>query len=94
MFGVKDTPLRPLGFQQITDVSASTALTVPNFASMALIQCTAQNVRWRDDGTDPIATVGMLIYAGDIGFWYTGDLAAIRFIEAAATAVLNVSYYK
>ena len=93
MFAVKDTPLKPLGYQQITTLTSSTALTVPSHASMALLQAETQNVRWRDDGTAPEATVGMLIFSGDMGFWYTGNLTAIRFIEATASAKLNVSYY-
>jgi hypothetical protein len=60
---------------------------------MALLQATGQNIRWTDDGTTPTATVGMLLYAGGDPYPFTGDLAALKFIQVAATAVLNVSYY-
>ena len=60
---------------------------------VALIQAEDQNVRWRDDGTDPTASVGMLLEAGK-DMLYTGDLGAIKFIEEAASAKLNVSYYE
>lgn len=81
-----------LGYQQITDLSSSTTLTVPSGSTLAVIQCTAQNVRWRDDGTAPTATVGMQLAPGDY-FFYTGELSNIRFIEEAASAVLNISYF-
>ena len=60
---------------------------------MVLLQCTAQNVRWTDDGTTPTATVGMLLYAGADPYPFTGDITALKVIQVAATAVLNVSYY-
>jgi hypothetical protein len=99
MPGLKDT-LYNCGFQQITSLAASTALTVPDIpggggrkATFARIQCTAQSVRWRDDGTAPTASVGMLMTVAPNELQYDGDLAAIRFIEAAGGAVLNISYY-
>jgi hypothetical protein len=85
-----------LGYQQITDVSASTALTIPTLngqkPTMALIVCTAQAVRWRDDNVAPSATVGMPL-AVNTYFYYTGNLGNIRFFEQTAGAVLNISYY-
>lgn len=81
-----------LGFQQITGISASTALTVPDTATYAIIHCTTQATRWRDDGTAPTGTVGMVLAAGG-ELRYDGNLKAIRFIESAVGAILNVSYY-
>lgn len=89
-----------LGYQQITagGLAASTPLTIPaNNANngdptYAIIQAEAQAVRWRDDGTDPTAAIGMTIPAGG-ELRYDGNLAAIRFIQVTAGAILNVSYY-
>lgn len=81
-----------LGYQQITSLSSSTALTVPAGATLALIVPETQNVRWRDDGVAPTATVGMLVPANS-SMSYDGDLKAIRFIAATSGAILNVSYY-
>jgi hypothetical protein len=89
--GLKSTTVC-LGYQQITNLTASTALTVPAGATMALIIPELQGVRWRDDGTAPTATVGMPLAAGT-SLSYDGDLKAIRFIQQAATGYLNVSYY-
>ena len=89
--GLKSTTVC-LGYQQITSLSASTALTVPVGATMALIVAETQAVRWRDDGTAPTASVGMPLAVGT-SLSYDGDLRAIRFIQQTASAVLNVSYY-
>lgn len=89
--GLKSTT-ECLGYQQITSLSASTALTVPRGATRALIAPLTQTVRWRDDGTAPTASVGMPVAAGTY-LSYDGDLARIRFIEATASAEINISYY-
>lgn len=82
----------PLGYEQITSLSAAAALTVPAGAAVAVIEAETQAVRWRDDGTDPTATVGMPLPTGRV-FVYAGALSAIKFIEQAASAKLNVNYY-
>lgn len=82
-----------LGYQQITSLSAATALTVPTGATTAVITAEAQAVRYRDDGTDPSATVGMPVAVGVV-LTYTGPLSKIKFFEQASGAKLNISYYK
>lgn len=87
---------KPLGYQQITVLSAAVGLTVPQGAQRARIQAQTQSVRWRDDGTNPTGTVGMLlgVTTGPSDYFeYDGDLGAIKFIEAAASAAVNVAYY-
>lgn len=89
-----------LGYQQITALSSATALTVPVVdanglsakPTLALIVSETQAVRWRDDGVDPTASVGMPLAVG-VTLQYDGDLSRIRFIEQAAGAILNISYY-
>lgn len=83
-----------LGYAQITSLSAAAALTVPAGATYALIQAETQNVRWRDDGTAPTASVGMILVAGADAFGFIQpQLAAMQFIQTTATAKLNVSFY-
>lgn len=89
--GLKSTTVC-LGYQQITSLSAAAALTVPSGATMAVITPESQSVRWRDDGTNPTSTVGMPISILTV-LSYDGDLKRIRFIEQAASAKLNISYY-
>lgn len=82
-----------LGYVQVTSLAAAAGLgTVPTGATYAIIQAEAQGVRWRDDGIDPTSTVGMTIAAG-AELRYDGNLRGIRFIEVAASAKLNVSFY-
>ena len=89
---VEESNVTPAGYQQITDLDTAVGLTVPTGATRALIQATTQSVRWRDDDTDPTDTVGMQLAAG-ADMWYLGDLSRILFVQEAASAKLNVSYY-
>jgi len=89
-----------LGYQQITSLSASTALTVPATdvnglncrPVIALITPEGQAVRWRDDNIAPTTTVGMPLAVG-VTLQYDGDLTMIQFIEQVGGAKLNISYY-
>lgn len=90
---VKDASLKPLGYQKITSLGTAVGLTVPTGARYAMCKAEGQAVRYRDHGGDPTATDGMLIDVGD-EFWYPGNLNAIKFIEATASATLHVSYYR
>lgn len=86
-----------LGYQQITTLSSAVGLTLPTHVSgqkprFAVIVPLTQAVRWRDDGTNPSATVGMPLAAGST-LTYDGDLNKIKFFEQAASAELNISYY-
>ena len=84
--------LKPLGHQQVTGLNTVKALTVPLGTQRILLVCTAQNVRFRDDGNNPTATVGIQLVAGTV-FRYRGDPSAIKFIEETASAVLEASFY-
>jgi len=89
-----------MGYQQITSLSSAASLTVPTQdkqgnlkqPTFALIIAETQNVRWRDDGVAPTASVGMVLTAG-VPLQYDGDLTNIKFIEQTASAKLNISYY-
>jgi hypothetical protein len=84
--------LTPLGYQQITSLTAATALTVPTGATLAIVYVEAQAVRYRDDGVAPTTTIGMPLISG-AQFQYAGTLSAIQFIAESAGAILNISYY-
>lgn len=90
---VVDGNLTPMGYQQITSLTAAASLTVPADARIAVIQAEAGTLRYRDDATAPTATVGMVVGAtGSVS--YTGNLAAVQLIAATAGAIANISYYK
>jgi hypothetical protein len=99
---IRDAQLRPLGYIQLTSLSASTGLTtaqVPTGTKALLIQAESQNVRYRDDfhinATDPTAAVGFIIPSGS-SIWYNGfrfDSVVLKFIETAVSAKLNILFY-
>lgn len=85
----------PQGYQQISSatLAASTGLTVPAGATVAIIQNNGtQAVRFRDDGTDPTSSIGQRIPAGET-LTYDGDLSAVEFIREADGAILDIAYY-
>jgi hypothetical protein len=83
----------PLGYQQITSLGTAQSLTVPGTATVAFITVEGAAVRWRDDGTAPTASIGMPVGTG-VQITYSGTLSAIQFIQQAASATLNISYFK
>lgn len=92
---------KPVGYSQYNDLTAVRRLSdtpshgnaMPSSVIRALIQAEGADVRWTDDGTDPTATLGMIIKDGVV-LEYEGNLETIRFFQSAAGAKLNVSYYK
>lgn len=91
--GTRNGPITPLGYQQITSLSSATALTVPTGATIAYVTVETQGVRWRDDGTSPTASIGNPVAAG-AQLVYSGNLSAIKFIQQAASATIDVAYYQ
>jgi len=87
-----DGSLEPKGHEQLTSIESPAALSPPSGARLALIQATGENIRWRDDGTDPTSATGIQLEAGN-DFWYVGNLASIRLIEESSGAAVNVAYY-
>ena len=56
------------------------------------IAVSGAGARYRDDGTDPTATVGQPLSDGDT-FEYDGTLSAFKIIQTGPTAVLDVTFY-
>lgn len=98
---VPGQPMVPLGFCQIASGSLSSAVklpaicTIPQGATMAYLQAESANVRYRDDGAAPTATVGMQIISGlGGGMLYAGTLANLQFIAASGSPLLDVAFYR
>jgi hypothetical protein len=94
---VIDDYRKPAGYGQDADFATASALpdlatALTNKARAALIQAEGDSLRWRDDGTDPTTSVGMLLSVGE-SFLYVGDLNTIKIIESSTSSVINVSYY-
>ncbi len=92
---VVDAFRKPINYEQLTSISGATGLTAAKFdgAHYAEIQAEGQDVRYRDDGTNPTTSVGMIIFAGQTKPYF-GDLSTIKLIEVTATAKLNITYYQ
>ena len=88
---VADAAIEPAGYRQLTPSTAQ-GVSIPN-ARVALIQALTQNIRLRDDGTDPTSSVGFRLHAGQ-SIWYIGDLVQLRMIEEAASAEVNILGYR
>lgn len=84
--------LRPLGYQQITDLSAAVGLSIPPGTALALVTNSTAPVRFRDDGTDPTSSVGYPMAIGEERI-IAGPTDALKFIQQSAGAVLDVLYY-
>lgn len=84
---------KALGYQQITSLSAAVGLTIPDGTVLALITCETQAVRWRDDGTDPTASIGYPLATATELQYAAAQLPELKFIEQAASATLNICYY-
>lgn len=79
------------GFQNIS-VTTAQALTVPSGASHALltVDTGGGNIRFREDGTNPTASIGLLVQAG--AAVELTNLANVRIVSTTGTTVVNVSY--
>jgi hypothetical protein len=92
--------LQPMGFAQILMTSnpqtfAAAGVTVPTGARLAVITVDAANIRYRDDGTAPTASIGILLSSSaPTPYQYSGDLSAIEFVAVSGSPLLNVSFYK
>ena len=88
-----DGTQRPLGYEQLTGIVAATSLaSIPADSVYALIQAEGGNIRFRDDGVDPTASVGMLLVDGAV--YETTHYKNFKAIEVSGTPVVNVNYYR
>jgi hypothetical protein len=81
------------GFQAIPDLSVAVGLSVPSGSTLVILSIETSSIRWRDDGVDPTAIVGMLLLPGQT-FIYNGDLSAIKFIDVTSGAAIVANFYQ
>lgn len=75
--------------------AASTSGGIPTGATMAYLEAETADVRYRDDGGVPTASVGLIVVHGAGGsILYTGTLSALRFIALSGSPLLNVGFYR
>jgi hypothetical protein len=62
--------------------------------TMAVLYAETANVRFRDDGGVPTASIGMEITSGSPPFSYVGTMTAAQFIAASGSPILDVAFYR
>ncbi len=92
----------PLGYIQILNATlhagaVSIGPLIPTLPAgdlplYAVIQSNGGTIRWRDDGTAPTSTIGMVIASGG-ELLYAGDLYTLQLIEATGTPIADISFY-
>jgi hypothetical protein len=79
-----------------TTTSSSASLTsggIPSRANLVALQAETANVRYRDDGGAPTASIGEIIVSGQQPFLYSGTLSTLQFIAASGSPLLDVLFY-
>jgi hypothetical protein len=85
-----------ISYQQVASFSTATGFTPPTGATYCVVQAETNNVRYREDGTNPTASTGLLLQVGG-SLPFSGSaaqLAAIKFIPVSGNAVLDVDCLK
>lgn len=91
------TYVKPIGYRQVTVSTTAVAIpTIPAGATRAVVVVEAQPLRYRDDGTNPTASVGMLCVAATrFELESRASILAFKAIRSGGTdSVLSVSFYK
>lgn len=91
---------KPAGYRQLAVSNTAVGLAsatggIPTYATRAVITVETDAIRWRDDGTDPSATVGMPV-AANASFELSSaeSIAAFKTIRVTTDAKINITYYK
>ncbi|MDE3023032.1 MAG: hypothetical protein KGI54_14485 [Pseudomonadota bacterium] len=86
-------PVAPSQMALSVSSTSATTLTVPAGVLYANITVEGEGIRWRDDGTNPTATVGQPVPVGAMLTYYANP-SNLRIIAQQGTATIDVSYYK
>jgi hypothetical protein len=92
-------PMVPVGYCQLTATGSAALVStcsggIPVGTSVAYITVETANIRWRDDGTAPTTSAGMLIVAAAPVLLYQGDVTKMQIIAVSGSPVVDISFYK
>ena len=89
-----DFPQRPVGAHNSgATISSATEITIPSGARYVRIQTLTQNVRYTLDGTDPTASSGFQLKAGDPPITlYVETGVTLKVIQETSGAVLQYQF--
>lgn len=77
-----------------TSSASATSGGIPAGATMAYLQAETADVRYRDDGGAPTASIGNIVIHGISGILYSGNLGAPRFIALSGSPLLDIGFYR
>ena len=80
-----------MGYQQLTLSDAAQTPAVPHGTSQVAVNAEGGVLRWRDDGVNPTAAVGMIIVEGDT-LRLEGHPEGLRIFGGSGTKA-NLSYW-
>lgn len=83
---------KPLGYVQVASFSTLQTLTPPAGATAMVLSVEGNAIRWRDDGTNATASVGMPVAVGQT-FSYSGNMGAFTMIPQTGSATVDIAYY-
>ncbi len=93
-----DTPYGDtFAFEALAVAGTAVGFTAGTFASAyaAVARVEGAQVRYRTDGNDPTATVGMIADPGDVIYVNTSrDLQGIKFIRTGSSATVNAEFVR
>jgi hypothetical protein len=93
-----DTPYQDtFAFEALAVAGTAVGFTAATFATAyaAVARVEGAQVRYRTDGTDPTATVGMVADPGDVIYVNSSrDLQAIKFIRTGSSATVNAEFIR
>ena len=93
-----ETPYKDtFAFEALAVAGTAVGFTAATFATAyaAVIRVEGAQVRYRTDGTDPSATVGMVADPGDVlNINSSRDLQAIKFIRTGGSATVNAEFVR
>lgn len=93
-----DAALDALGHGQLTSLGSAVAVStvtggIPAGTQIVVLQPETQNVRYRDDATNPTTAIGLILVANTMYEFNVSQIARMAVIEVAATAKLNIAFY-
>jgi len=89
-------PREVTGYHQKAAGTIDTAASVPGTGGIVMIQAEAIDVRYRLDGVNPTAAVGILLASGETHTLNVGEgnISKIKVIGVANNAILNVTAFR
>lgn len=85
----------PVGFEQLAVNTATGFASIPSNANKAIITVDDATMRYRDDGANPTADIGIKVYRGGTIILNSREsIVKFKAIKVGANnSELNVSYY-